>query len=104
MPGTEPPEVPIWAAAKARQQVDVVREVSRVLAEAERERASRAVGELTESDLETEQLRLEEMLHAGTMTVDDYCRLREVDFYLEGMRQRRGYGPSHEWRRESLSE
>ena len=104
MAGTEQPEVPIWAAAKARQQIDVVREVSRVLAESERERANRPVARLTESDLEAEQLRLEEMLHAGTMTVEDFCRLREVDTYLEGMRQRRGYDPRHQWRREFLGE
>ena len=104
MAGTEQPEVPIWAAAKARQQIDLVREVSRVLAEAERERANRPIGKLTESDLEAEQLRLEEILYAGTMTVEDFNRLREVDVYLEGMRQRRGQRPSHQWRREFLGE
>ena len=106
MPGEmEQPEVPLWAAAKAKKQIDVVREVSRALAEVERNRALQPVDALNERDLEVEQLRLEEMLHAETMTVADFKRLREVDFFLEAMQERRRHGASPEhWLRESRSE
>jgi hypothetical protein len=96
MPNIEQPDVPIWAAAKARKQIDIVREAAKTIADTERERASRPIDRMTEVDLEAEQLRLEEMLHIGTMTVDDFRRLREIDFYLEGMRQRKQYSATYE--------
>jgi hypothetical protein len=105
MPNREQPEVPIWAAAKARKQIDVVREAAKVLADTERERAGRPIARMTETDLEAEQLRLEELLETRTLTVEDFRRLREIDFYLEGMRQRREYHPSQEeWMHEPYSE
>ena len=100
MPNNEQPDVPIWAATKAKKQldIDVVREAANALTEAELERAGRPVVKLTEIELEAEQLRLEEMLQRGAMTGEDYSRLREVDFYLEGMRERKRYGPGcEEW-------
>lgn len=96
MPGPEQPDAPIWASAKARKQIDVLREVAKTLADRERELANRPIGKMTESELETEQLRLEDLLQVGSMTVDDFRRLREIDHYLEGMRQRRHYGMSRE--------
>lgn len=105
MPGTEQPDIPIWAAAKARKQIDVLREVAKTLEEVERERAARPIAQLTESELEAEQLRLDEMLQSNTLTVDGFRRLREVDYYLDGMRQRRSYGPNREeWGYESPNE
>lgn len=105
MPDDQPTDMPRWAIAKAKKQIDVVREVSRALAEVERDRSMRPVDALNERDLETEQLRLEEMLHAGTMTVADFKRMREIDFFLEAMSERRRHGASPEhWLRESRSE
>jgi hypothetical protein len=93
MPDAEGNDLPIWAASKARKTIDIVGEATKTIVDSDRTRANQPIGSLTEADLEAEQLRLEEMLHAGTMTVDDFCRLREVDHYLEGMRLRRHYGP-----------
>ncbi len=102
---SEQPNVPIWAAARAQKHNDILREVARSLDTTERERALRPLDKLTERDLEAEQLRLEEWLHLGTITVESFRRLREVDFYLEAMQQRRGFGPAREeWQRESQSE
>ena len=96
MPDREQPDTPLWAAAKSRKTIDVVREAAKAVAQVERERATKPIAKLTEIDLEAEQLRLEEMLRMGTMTVDDFCRLREVDHYLESMRLRREYGSEYE--------
>ena len=105
MAGTEQPDVPIWANGKARKQHDILSEVCKALERRDRERASLPIGKLTESDLEAEQLRLEELLHAGALTVDDFRRLREVDFFLQEMRERRTRPLSREeWKPESLGD
>lgn len=105
MAGQEQPQVPIWAEAKARKQIDVLKEVAKALADSERVRANQPIEDMTERDLEAEQLRLEDVLHEGTLTVDGFRRLREIDFYLDGMRQRRRHGPAHEeWEPERLSD
>src|SRR5947209_11553061 len=82
---------PLWAEAKAKKKIDVLREVARVLQETERVHASQPIAEMTEANLESEQLRLEDMLHARSITVDEFRRLKEIDFYLDGMRERRQY-------------
>lgn len=105
MTGAEQPEVPIWAASKARKQVDILKEVARTLAATDAERAHRPLGAMTETDLIAEQYRLEDRMHDGIITVDEFRRLREIDFYLHEMRRRREYTGAHqEWKPESLSE
>jgi hypothetical protein len=108
MASDEQPSVPIWAEAKAKRQVDVLKEVAKVvkcIEESERVRANQPIGSMTESELEAEQLRLQELLRVGTLTVDGFRRLREVDFYLEGMRRRREYDSASEgWEPEILSD
>lgn len=102
MPDKQQSDAPLWAASKSRKHIDVLREVAKTLADTERLMASQPVEKLTESALEAEQLRLEDVLHIGDMTVEEFQRLREIDFYLEAMRQRRGYGPAREeWQHES---
>jgi hypothetical protein len=97
--------VPLWEEAKARKRVDILKEAAKALSESERLRANQPIATMTERDLEAEQLRLEDLLGAGTLTVDGFRRLREIDFYLEGMRQRRNYGPAREeWSPEQLSD
>lgn len=104
MAGSEQPE-PIWAASKARKQVDILKEVARFLAADESERASKPIGSMKAADLEAEQYRLAELLHRGNITVDDFRRLREIDFYLHDMRERRAHdGARQEWKPESLSD
>jgi hypothetical protein len=99
----EQPAVPIWAEAKAKRQINVLKEVAQALAEAERVRANQPIAAMMERDLEAEQLRLEVLLDEGMLTVDGFRRLREIDFYLEGMRQRRRHGPTQEeWTPEHL--
>lgn len=99
-----PPE-PIWAAAKARKQIDILKEVVKALEEGDRLRANQPIAAMTERDLEAEQLRLEDLLRAGTLTVEGFRRLREIDFYLEGMRHRRQSGPAHEeWSPRTMSD
>lgn len=99
------PQEPIWAAAKARRQIDILKEVARAIEESERVRANQNIAEMTERDLEAEQLRLEDLLRAGDLTVDGFRRLREIDFYLGGMRYRRHHGPAHEeWSPRTLSD
>jgi hypothetical protein len=104
----EEPQVPIWAEAKAKKQIDVLKEVAGVVKsidESERVRASQAIPSMTERDLAAEQFRLEALLHEGTLTVDNFHRLREIDFYLQEMRDRRHRGPTHEeWKPERLSD
>jgi hypothetical protein len=98
-------DTPIWAGAKSRKQVDILKEVARTLSETEIERSRRPIDKLTQSDLEIEQGRLEEVLDAGKMTVEDFRRLQEIDYFLNGMRQRRDQISSYEgWRHESLTE
>lgn len=105
MDDTEQPQKPIWLEAKARKKIDIVREVGKVLAETERLSASKPILEMTENDLEIEQLRLEELLSLGSMTVADFQRLREIDWYLDAMRGRRDYGRiQEEWQPGSLNE
>jgi hypothetical protein len=104
MAGNEQPVVPIWAESKAKKQIDVLREVSRTLEEAERIQANQPIGQMTETDLEAEQLRLEELLHEGEVTVDEFRRLREIDFYLHEMRERREEWAREEWKPESLGD
>ena len=104
----EQPAVPIWAEAKARKQMDVlkeVQEVARDIDESDRLRAKQPISAMTERDLAAEQLRLEHLLQEGTLTVEGFQRLREIDFYLEGMRYRRHHGPTQqEWKPERLSD
>ncbi len=98
-------EVPRWAEAKAKRPLDVLKEVSRALAETDRVRASQPVADMTERDLEGEQLRLETLLNDGLLTVDGFRRLREIDFFLEGMRKRRHYGATQEgWKHERMGD
>ncbi|MBV9279079.1 MAG: hypothetical protein JOZ41_03265 [Chloroflexi bacterium] len=105
MAGQEQQPAPIWAESKAKKQIDVLKEVARTLADAERVRARQPIAEMTERDLEAEQLRLGDLLGAGTLTVEGFRRLREIDFYLEAMRQRRHHGPTHEqWESERFSD
>jgi len=105
MAGQEQPPVPLWAEAKAKKQIDVLKEVAKALEETERARARQPVAEMTESDLEAEQIRLEHLLTTGALSVADFRRLREIDFYLEGMRHRRRYRPKHEeWQPEHLGD
>jgi hypothetical protein len=105
MAGQEQQSVPLWAEAKAKKKVDVLKEVARALDESEHTRARQPVVEMTESDLEAEQFRLEHLLAAGTLTVKEFQRLREIDFYLEGMRHRRHDRPTHEeWHAEHLTD
>ena len=105
MAGQEQPKVPLWEESKAKKRVDVLKEAARALDESERLRANQPIATMTERDLEAEQLRLQDLLHDGALTVDGFRRLREVDFYLEGMRQRRHYGPAaEEWSPEQLSD
>jgi hypothetical protein len=105
MAGQEQPLVPLWAETKAKKQIDVLKEVAKAINESERARARQSVAEMTESDLEAEQFRLEAVLESGKMTVDGFRRLREIDFYLEGMRHRRRHRPAHEeWQPEHLSD
>lgn|SRR5947209_15332008 len=92
----EQPIVPLWMEAKARKQVDILKEVARAIDESERVRANQPIAAMTERDLEAEQLRLQDLLRGRTLTVDGFQRLREVDFYLDSMRARRQYGPSQE--------
>src|SRR5947209_5621361 len=101
----EQPVVPIWAEAKAKKKVDVLKEVAKALSEADRVRANQPIGTMIERDLETEQLRLADLLHDGTLTVEGFQRLREIDFHLDGMRRRRQHGPTQEeWSPERLSD
>jgi hypothetical protein len=94
----EQPIVPLWMEAKARKQVDILKEVARAIDESDRVRAGQPIANMTEADLETEQLRLQDLLRTRTLTVDGFQRLREIDFYLDGMRARRQYGPPQaEW-------
>jgi hypothetical protein len=108
MADEQQPLVPIWAEARAKKQVDVLTEVARVakeLDESDRVRAAQPIGMMTEHDLEAEQLRLEHLLQSGTITVDGFRRLREIDFCLDGMRRRRQHGPTREpWNSEYLSD
>lgn len=104
MAETEQPSMPIWAQSKAKKKVDVLREVAKALRETERVRANQPIAEMTEADLEAEQLRLEDLLHAETMTVGDFRRLREIDFYLQEMRERRDGWTREGWTPESLNE
>jgi len=104
MAGNEQPLVPIWAEYKAKKQIDVLREVSRALEETERMRPNQPIGQMTEADLEAEQLRLEELLHEGEVTVDEFRRLREIDFYLHEMHERREDWAREEWKPESLGD
>lgn len=105
MAGSDQPIIPLWAESKAKKQVDIVQEAARALADAERLRASQPIAKMRECDLEAEQLRLEEMLAEETLTVEDFRRLREIDFYLAGMRERREYGWSRdEWSSESIGD
>jgi|SRR5947209_2591186 len=98
-------ETPLWAAAKSRKQVDILKEVARTLTEAEIERSRRPIDKLTESDLEIEQGRMERTLDDGTMTVEEFRRLQEIDYLLNGMRQRKEQITSYEnWWHESLTE
>lgn len=108
MAESEQPPVPIWAEAKARKQVDVLKEVANVvkgIEESERVRANQPLPSMTEADLEAEQLRLEALLQHRALTVEGFRRLREIDFYLEGMRQRRHHGAAQRgWTPEQLSD
>ncbi len=92
----EQPIVPLWMEAKARRQIDILKEAARAIDESERVRANQAIPTMTERDLEAEQLRLEDLLRERTLTVEGFQRLREIDFYLDGMRARRQYGPAQE--------
>src|SRR5579872_4004055 len=104
-PEQQEAEVPRWAEAKAKKPLDVLREVSSTLAETDRVRANQPVVDMTERDLEAEQLRLEAMLNDGLLTVEAFRRLREIDFFLEGMRKRRHYGAAHEgWKHERMGD
>jgi len=98
------PQVPIWAEAKANKQIDVVKEAVRTIHESERLRANQPIAAMTERDLEAEQLRLEDLLRVEALTVEDFRRLREIDFYVDDMRDRRDRGPAHEWKSERLSD
>ena len=101
----EQPSVPIWAEAKAKKNVDVLKEAAKALEESERVRANQSIATMTERDLAAEQLRLDALLHEEMLTVQDLRRLREIDFYLEGMRQRRRLGPVHEeWTQERFGD
>ena len=108
MANQEQPLMPIWAEAKAKKQIDVLKEASRVvkaIEDADRVRANQPIGTMTERELEAEQFRLAYLLEEGTLTVDGFRRLREIDFYLDGMRQRRHHGPTQEeWTQERLSD
>lgn len=108
MANDEQPLVPLWAEAKARKQVDVLGEVARVvksIEELDRVRSRQPIDQMTERDLEAEQVRLEYLLHEGTLTVEGFRRLREIDMYLEDMRHRRYDGPAREyWEQERLSD
>ncbi|HLJ65734.1 MAG TPA: hypothetical protein VKX16_00060 [Chloroflexota bacterium] len=105
MAGHDESQNPIWAQAKARKQMDILKEVARSLSETERVRANQPIASMTELDLEAEQLRLESLLAEKMLSVDDFRRLREIDFFLEGMRQRQHYGPAREeWSQERLSD
>jgi hypothetical protein len=99
MAASEQPLVPLWAEAKAKKQVDVLKEAARTIEEAERLRAGQPVDSMTEQDLEAEQLRLEDRLHDGSLTVEEFRRLREIDFYLDGMRWRRENRPAQQERK-----
>lgn len=104
MADQEQPLVPIWREAKAKQ-LDVLKDVAKALDEAERIRARQPIDTMTERDLDAEQMRLEYLLGEGTLTVDGFRRLREIDFYLDGMRERRHHGPAQEeWKPERLSD
>ncbi|GAC1474150.1 MAG: hypothetical protein PVSMB7_28900 [Chloroflexota bacterium] len=92
----EQPPVPLWAEAKAKKKVDVLKEVARALQETDRIRSKQAIDTMTEADLGVEQLRLQDLLRQGTLTVEQFRRLREIDFYLEGMQMRSHFGPAHE--------
>ncbi len=105
MAGQEQPKVPIWAEAKAKRQIDVLKEVARSLADSERVRANQPISEMTERDLEAEQLRLADLLQEDSLTVEGFRRLREIDFYLGDMRQRRRHGPAREeWKPERFGD
>ena len=105
MAGQERQPVPLWAEAKAKKQIDVLKEVAKALEESDRARARQPIPEMTESDLYAEQIRLEHLLTTGTLTVADFRRLREIDFYLEGMHHRRHHRPRRqEWQPEHLGD
>src|SRR5438309_192386 len=108
MADQEQPLMPIWAEAKSKKQIDVLKEASKVIKsieDADRVRGNQPIGDMTERELEAEQFRLGYLLHEGTLTVDGFRRLREIDFYLESMRQRRHHGPAQEeWTQERLSD